>query len=166
MILVTIPSSSKDVGEMFSSIHAEEKLLYRTILSTVLTAVCYLGAVTISQKKNSNFIFQLLNVRADKIVSLKKWMTKSQDKYTSPDIQNNIFSIMGLSVLRNITDEAAGKYCTIMIDEATDTSNTEQMVFVCTVWMTKPRPTEMCMVIRMIILQRQGIHSAIRPLIG
>ena len=52
-------------------------------------------------------------------------MSKSQDKCTSPDIQNEILSIMAFSVLRSISNEVAGKYYSIMIDVTT----VEQMVF-------------------------------------
>ena len=58
---------------------------------------------------DSNFL-QLLYLRVEDIEGLKKWMLKSQDKYTSPDIQNEILRIMALSVLRSISNEVAGKY--------------------------------------------------------
>ena len=56
-------------------------------------------------------------------------MSKSQDKCTSPDIQNDILSIMAFSVLCSISNEVAGKYYSIMIDETTDNSTVEQMAF-------------------------------------
>ena len=59
---------------------------------------------------------------------LFKWMEKSQDRFTSPEIQNEILSIMALHILREITSELSGKWYTIMVDETTDISNTEQMV--------------------------------------
>ena len=68
-------------------------------------------------------------MRAEDDEGLKKWLTKSQCKYTSPDVQNEILRIMALSILRDISSELAGKWFTIMIDETTDVSNAEQMVF-------------------------------------
>lgn len=60
---------------------------------------------------------------------LFKWMEKSQDRFTSPEIQNEILSIMALHILREITSELSGKCYTIMVDEKTiDLSNTEQTV--------------------------------------
>ena len=44
-------------------------------------------------------------------------------------MQNEILRIMALSILRDISSELAGKWFTIMIDETTDVSNAEQMVF-------------------------------------
>ena len=55
-------------------------------------------------------------------------MEKSQDKFTSPEIQNEILSIMALHILREIATELSGKWYTIMVDGTTDLSNTEQMV--------------------------------------
>ena len=89
--------------------------------------------VAISHKKDagqkgeldSNFQ-PLLYLHDEVIEGLKEWMSKSQDKFTSPDIQNEILSIMALSVLHSISNEVAGS---IMIDETTDNSNVEQMVF-------------------------------------
>lgn len=141
-LLVTIPSSTSDVGEMLSSAHAEEKAENRKMLSIIISTVRYLGrqglplrgqykSGGVSDEKgeiDSNFL-QLLKVRAEDNEGLKKWLTKSQCKYTSPDVQNEILRIMALSILRDISSEVAGKWFTIMIDETTDVSNAEQMVF-------------------------------------
>lgn len=49
--------------------------------------------------------------------------------YTSPDVQNELLSLMANSVLREIVREInSAAYFTIMIDETTDTSNREQAV--------------------------------------
>eukprot|EP00731_Ephydatia_muelleri_P029859 Em0021g382a len=140
-LLVTIPNSTSDVGEMLSSALAEEKAENRKMLSTIISTIRYLGrqglplrghykSGGISDEKgeiDSNFL-QLLKVRAEDDEGLKKWLTKSQCKYTSPDVQNEILRIMALSILRDISSELAGKWFTIMIDETTDVSNAEQMV--------------------------------------
>lgn len=76
---------------------------------------------------DSNLV-QLLRTWAEYDPSLHKWMEKSQDKFTSPSIQNDILKIMPLQILREI-HETSGKWYTIMVDETTDVSNTEQMVF-------------------------------------
>lgn len=48
-------------------------------------------------------------VRADDDEGLNKWLTKSQCKYTSPDVQNEILHIMALSILQDISSALAGK---------------------------------------------------------
>lgn len=54
-------------------------------------------------------------------------MDKSQNKFTSPDMQNEMLGITALHILRDISNEASGKWYTIMIDETTDLFNPEQM---------------------------------------
>ena len=46
----------------------------------------------------------------------------------SPDIRNEMLSIMALHILRDITADISGKWFTVMVNETTDISNTEQMV--------------------------------------
>ena len=53
---------------------------------------------------------------------------ESQDKFLSPDIQDEVLSIMAQSILCDIASELSGKWYTIMADETTDLSNTEEMV--------------------------------------
>ena len=118
-----------------------QKAENREMLKIILSTIRYLGrqglalrghykSVDESRKRgefDSNFI-QLLRTRAEDNPQLLKWMEKSQDKFTSPEIQNEILSIMALHILREIASELSGKWYTIMVDETTDLSNTEQMV--------------------------------------
>ena len=61
-------------------------------------------------------------------------MAKSNEKYTSPEIQNEILQIIALGMLRNIAKKLqAAKFFTIMADELADISNKEQLV-VCIRW--------------------------------
>ena len=116
-----MPKTTRDVGDMLSSIHAQQKAKNREMLKIILSSIRFLEV-------NSNFI-QLLKLRAEDNPKLLKWMEKSRDKFTSPDIQNEILSIMSLYFQREINSEISGKWFTIMVDETTDLSNTEQMVF-------------------------------------
>ena len=50
------------------------------------------------------------------------------EKYTSPEIQYEMLSIMALHILRAVSSELSEKWYTIIIDETTDLSNTEQMI--------------------------------------
>lgn len=75
---------------------------------------------------DSNFI-QLFKLRANNIPCLEPWMPKSQD--TSPEMQNELLSILAMTILRQIVDNIRGMWYTIMIDETTDLTNTEQMIF-------------------------------------
>ena len=80
---------------------------------------------------------QLILLRAEDDPSLLEWIRKKADKFTSPEIQNEILKIMALKLLRTI---AAGihesPYFTVMIDETTDITNKEQCT-VCIRWVDK-----------------------------
>ena len=137
MLVVSIPGTTRDVGELLSTSHAKEKAESREILKIILSSVRYLGRQGLALRgqchktdygESDSNLMQLLRTRADDKPSLLKWMEKSQDKFISPDIQNEMLSIMPLRILREITSEMSGKWYTIMVDETTDLSNTEQMV--------------------------------------
>ena len=52
-------------------------------------------------------------------------------KFTSPEIKNEILKIMATSILCKIQAQLQLGYFTVMIDETTDLSNTEQVVLHC-----------------------------------
>lgn len=140
-LVVKIPSTTKDVGEMLSTSLASQKAESRKMLLTILSSIRYLGRQGLALRgrykiadnsdkggeTDSNFI-QLLRTRAEDNPGILKWMDKSRNKYTSPEMQNEMLGIMALHILRAISTELSGKWYTIMIDETTDLSNTEQMV--------------------------------------
>lgn len=138
-LIQTLPSTHKDVGEMLSSTHAKQKSENRKMLLYILRTIRILGRQGLPLRGkyqsgeergelDSNFI-QFLKDHAEDDPTLNKWMEKSQDKFTSPDIQNELLSIMALKILCDICQEISGKWYTIMVDETTDLANTEQMVF-------------------------------------
>lgn len=132
---------NKDVGEILKKGYAEEKAENRRMLLIILTSIRFLGRQGLAFRghyktgddicergeTDSNFI-QLLKTRAEDNPSLLNLMKKSQSKFTCPDIQNEVLSIMALMILRKIASEQSGKLYTIMVGETTDLSNTEQMV--------------------------------------
>ena len=137
-----IPKTTKDVGEMLSSAYAQQKAENREMLKIILSSIRFLGRqglafrgrfkagddVSVGGEVDSNFV-QLLKTRAEDNLKLLKWIEKSRDKFMSPDIQNEILFIMAQFIQREIAQEISGKWFTIMVDETTDLSNTEQMVF-------------------------------------
>ena len=75
-------------------------------------------------EKDSNFI-QLLHLRAIQQPQLISSMKHKTSKYTSAQIQNEILSIMGSSVVRDIAAKIqSAKYFSIITDEV----NKEQVV--------------------------------------
>ena len=81
---------------------------------------------------NSNF-WQLLQLLAVNNLELKTWLERPTN-YTSPEVQNELLSIMSNMIVRDIIAQikASDNYC-IMIDESTDNANKEQAAF-CLRW--------------------------------
>ena len=62
------------------------------------------------------------------------WIQKKTDKYTSPEMQNEMLKVMALHILRNIAASLhSTPLLTLMVDETTDESNKEQVV-ICLRW--------------------------------
>lgn len=85
------------------------------------------------QDQDSNF-HQLNTLRAEDNPALAEWLKRKANRYTSPDIQNEILSLMSHTILRDISrDIQHSKYFAILADETTDISNREQLV-ICLRW--------------------------------
>ena len=70
--------------------------------------------------------YQLLLLQAEELPELKSWILKKE--YTSPEILNEIITIMGQSVLQKLlTRIQSCLWFSIIVDEATDISRNEQM---------------------------------------
>ena len=71
---------------------------------------------------------QLLYLKADKDPNLSTWLKRKENVYTSATIQNEIIKIMGVTLLRSIAHNIRqSTFFTVMADEATDSSNKEQV---------------------------------------
>ena len=123
---------------MLSSTYAKEKADNRKALYTILSTIHFLARQGLPLRGshvghgcgelNSNFM-QLLELRKHDVPNLDGWLSRSQDRFTSPTIQNEILEIMASTILRKIARKLAGELFSIMVDETTDISNTEQLVF-------------------------------------
>ena len=65
--------------------------------------------------------------------SLKKWMERKKNKYTSPIIQIEILQLLALKILRDVVSNIQKGFFSIMCDECTYSSNKEQLV-ICLRW--------------------------------
>ena len=129
-----------DVGEMLSSQHAKEKAERRQCLLKIIENVKFLVCQGLAlrgdgKEEDSNFT-QLLELCAIDNPVLFHWVQRSTDKYTSPQVQNEMLKVMGLAVLSDIGDaRRSTQFLTIMVDETTiDAANQEQVVL-CLHWM-------------------------------
>ena len=136
-VMITIPATHSDVGECLSSMLALEKQVNRECFMKLISSIRFLARQGLALRGDgageldSNFI-QLLQLRAqdEDDSKLAGWMKRKSSKYTSHDIQNEILQVMALRVLRQIASNVQATHFTIMIDETTDTSTTEQVVVV------------------------------------
>ena len=93
-------------------------------------------------EENSNF-HQLLNLRAQENPEIIEWLQKRDEKYTSPEIQNELLEAMALGMMWQIFPNIQNAtFCTIIADqeimifwadETADVSNMEQLV-ICIRW--------------------------------
>ena len=139
-MVLAASKASMDVGLQMSKDYKEKQAQNRKCLLAIVSTVRFLarqglplrgasrGDSSGSGEINSNFM-QLLLLRKEEIPDLDAWLEKSQDRFTSPDIQNEFLQIMALTVLRGITERLTDRYFSIMVDETTDISNVEQLVF-------------------------------------
>ena len=124
-----------DIGDMLSQQCASQKRENHEYLLKVLSAVHFLARQGLAlggdgDEEDSN-LHQLLLLRKEDYSAMSRFLERQQLKYMSPEVQNELLSIMALHILHNIAViiQNAVLY-SVMIDEATDQSNKEQIIFV------------------------------------
>ena len=132
-VVITLPRTTGNVGEMLSSTLAIQKRTNRLYLLKVAQSIKFLARQGIplrgdGNERDSNFM-QLLCLRGADDPQLLAGLQHRSDRYTSPQIQNELIKIMAVHVLRAIvTSVQDAKYFSLMADEVTDVSNKEQVV--------------------------------------
>ena len=65
-----------------------------------------------------------MKLRGEDDSRIAGWLEKKTDKYTSPDIQNEILKTMALQVLSQVIKSmSSGPFLSLMVGETTDISN-------------------------------------------
>ncbi len=122
------------MGELLSDAHKAEKGNARKMLDIILTSLRYLarqGLALRGDTSEGSNLTQLLHLRADDNPQLGKWLEKATNKYTSPENQNEMLQIMAQHVLQNILLSIhASPFLALMVDEANDISNKEQLTII------------------------------------
>ena len=106
-LVVDIPASYPDVGEIVSTNHARDKKDSRQCLLKILSNVVFLARQGLvfrgdGDESNSNFI-QLLKLCGLDDPRIGEWILKKANKHTSHDIQDELLKSMALCVLRKIS---------------------------------------------------------------
>ena len=105
--MVTLPATTCDIGEYLSKQHLKEKLEHRQcflqLLANVLKFLTRQGLPFRGSRdgSDSNFL-QLLKLQGEDDPRILDWIKKKSDKYTSPQIQNEIIKLFTFQVLREI----------------------------------------------------------------
>ncbi len=132
---ITIPATTKDIGESLSSQLAKDRLEHRQCFLKLLSNVRFLARQALplrggGDESNSNYM-QLLKLRGEDDSRAFQWIKKKTDKYTSGDMQNEMIKVMALQVLQEVASSIHSvSFVTLMVDETTDASNHEQVVHV------------------------------------
>lgn len=136
-----LPEQVKDVGEMLSQHHQQQKSVNRVMFLRILENIRFLARQGLALRghgddSDSNFV-QLLHLRASDCPDILPWLNKKTNNYVSPVIQNECLKIMYLQILRQISScIQSNRFYSIMADECTDSSNKEQFTL-CIRWVDK-----------------------------
>ena len=136
-MIVIIPKTVGNIGDMLSSIHSQTQQENRRILLKILEMVRYLGRQGIAfcghDHLESNFIQLLKLLGKDDPKFIMSFQQKG-DRYLSPTIQNEMLQLMSVTIRREISNDIhTATHFTIMADECTDSANNEQLV-ICFRW--------------------------------
>ncbi len=107
--IVTLPKTTKDIGELLDLGHISKKAENQKMLLTILSNLRFHGRQAIPLRgdgddTNSNFQ-QLLRLRAEDNPKINEWLQRKTDTYTSPEIQNEMLKVMSLQMLREISQD-------------------------------------------------------------
>ena len=140
-VLITIPATTKDVGEQLSKQYSQEKATNRRMFLKILSSVRYLARLGLAlrgdgDEQDGNYL-QLLQLKGEDDPLMVDWLKRKANKYTSHQNQNDILKIMAIHVLREISVcLQKSPFITLMMDETTDVSNKEQLTIVLR-WVTE-----------------------------
>lgn len=133
-----LPQQVKDVGELLSEQHQQQKAENRAMFLRILENIRFLARHGLALRghgddSDSNFI-QLLRLRASDCPAILPWLEKKANNYVSPAIQNECLKMMCLQLLRQVSS-CVQKNCfyNIAADQCTDSSNKEQFTL-CIRW--------------------------------
>ena len=96
-VIVTLPSTTRDIVEQLSQQHAAQKLKNRQALYQILSLIRFLGRQGLAVRGDGNELDgnfqQLLLMKAEDDPNLAEWLQRKENVYTSPAIQNEIIKV-------------------------------------------------------------------------
>ncbi len=130
-----MPKTTKDVGEQLDRAHRVQKEQARDILRLILSSVRFLARQGLALRGDASDasanLSQLIRLSAEDNTDVLQWLDRSARKHTAPENQNEMLELMAHHVLRRIlVNIHSSEFLAVMVDEATDKSNKEQLTLV------------------------------------
>ena len=130
--MITIPSTTGDVDAQLSRQFATQKKNNQLALIQIMSSIQFLCRQGLPLRgdgdESDGNLQQVLRMKALRDPNLTEWLKRRENVYTSPDIQNEIIKLMGINISRDMAAQfQSSPFLTIMADETTDASNTEQV---------------------------------------
>ena len=110
-MVVTLPATTKHVGELLSSTLAEDRKKNRLMLLHILGVVRFLGRQGLALRGSALFsevdgnFSQLLHLFSEYDEHLACWLKRKTNKYTALDMQNEMLKVLSLRILRVIASK-------------------------------------------------------------
>ena len=97
-VMVTLPATVKDIGELSSQKHADQKAKNRKLFLQILSSLKFLARQGLplrgdKDEKDGNFI----KLKSEDNSAITDWLLRTHPKHTSHQIQDEVLGIMGRS---------------------------------------------------------------------
>ncbi len=106
-VVVTLPATTRDVGELLSQQFATQKVNNRDALYQIFKCIRFLCRQGLALRgcgdEFDGNLRQLLYHKVEDDANLESWLKRKENVYCSPDIQNEVIKVMGLQILRDTT---------------------------------------------------------------
>ena len=127
-MIITIPSTTQDIGIQLSTHYAAQKKKNIQTLFQIFSSIKFLCRQGLPLRGDGTEadgnLQQLLKMQVKEDHNLAEWLRRKDNVYTSSEIQNEVIRHMGITLLRNMATEfRSSPFLTIMADETTDASS-------------------------------------------
>ena len=131
--LEVVQKNCGNVAELTSKMTKETKTINRRCFAIIIESLHFLARQDIPIRgenyEDSNLIQLLaqLRLRTNDNKDLLSWLDGKGPIYTSHDLQNEIISLLATYTICDLVDEVKNNYYSLICDEYTDISNSEQL---------------------------------------
>ncbi len=131
VIKETFVKKGVNIQSQISAAHNKTMIESTKALLNILSSIRFLaqqGLALRGHNDDDSNLYQLLKLRSEDVPELKTWLGRTNYRWLSHDVVNEILQMLADSVLRDIICEVKNeKYYSIMIDETSDIAVKEQV---------------------------------------